>query len=146
MKGKRYIKNTNKLEFIISDFDGQTVSFHENHYPNLRQMLLADWDKIFTPKEDTMTVELASVGNPDFRQDPDQPMYGCEPNKIVRVVSFKEASEVCQKFIGDNDLGSGNWAGGDIKDDKGVVIAMVSYNGRVWKGGSLTGKNEEIKF
>lgn len=93
-----------------------------------------------------MKVVLASVGNPDFNQDPNRPMYGCEKNKEVKVETFKEASETCVKFIIDNDLGSGNWAGGDIKDDTGTVIAMVSYNGRVWKGSSLTGTNEEIKF
>ncbi|GAG83493.1 unnamed protein product [marine sediment metagenome] len=79
-----------------------------------------------------MRVTLASVGNPDFRQDPDFPLYGSEANKIVKVKSFKEASNVCRKFISRNELGSGNWDGGDILDDKGKKIARVSYNGRVW--------------
>lgn len=83
-----------------------------------------------------MFVKLSSVGNPDFGQDPNRPMYGCEKNKLVKVTSFKEASEKCKKFIDDNDLGSGNWSGGQIygDDDKKVVIAHVSYNGRVWEG------------
>lgn len=93
-----------------------------------------------------MKVTLASVGNPDFRQDPTKPMYGCEPNKEVEVATFKEASIVCSNFIHENDLGSGNWAGGDIKDDSGKVIAVVSYNGKVWKGSSLTGSNEQINL
>lgn len=81
-----------------------------------------------------MKVQLSSVGNPDFNQNPDAPMYGCEPNKLVEVNSFKEASDVCSKFIIKNDLGSGNWSGGQIVDDKGKHIAHVSYNGRVWEG------------
>lgn len=79
-----------------------------------------------------MRVTLASVGNLDFRQDPSLPLYGSEEDKTVKVRSFKEASDVCRKFISRNVLGSGNWAGGDILDDKGKKIARVSYNGRVW--------------
>lgn len=93
-----------------------------------------------------MKVTLSSVGNPDFRQDPTRPIYGCEPNKTVEVASYKEASEKCIEFITNNDLGSGNWSGGDILDEKGKVIAVVSYNGKVWKGSTLTGSNEQIKI
>ena len=91
-----------------------------------------------------MKVALSSIGNPDFGQDPNRPMYGCEKNKRVTVLSFKEASEVCLEFIKSNYLGGGNWRGGDITDDSGKVIAIVSYNGKVWKGDTLTGKNEQI--
>lgn len=90
-----------------------------------------------------MKVKLASVGNPDFRQDPDKPLFGCEPNKMVKVKTFKEASEACVRFIEENDLGSGNWAGGEIYDDKGKLIGYVSYNGRVWEDFS---SRKEIKL
>lgn len=93
-----------------------------------------------------MKVKLASVGNPDFGQDPNRPMWGCEKNRTVTVASYKEASEVCSKFINDNDLGGGNWTGGEIYDDKNKVIAHVSYNGRVWKGDFNNEPREEIKF
>lgn len=93
-----------------------------------------------------LRVTLASVGNPDFNQNPNRPMWGCEKNKTVTVASYKEASEVCSKFINDNDLGSGNWAGGEILDDKNKVIAHVSYNGRVWEGKSWSSTTKEIKF
>lgn len=93
-----------------------------------------------------MKVKLASIGNPDFGQDPDKPMYGCEPNKMVKVKTFKEASEACVKFIMDNDLGSGNWFGGEIYDDNNKVIAHVSYNGRVWEGQYWNSKTKEIKI
>lgn len=80
-----------------------------------------------------MTVELKSVGNPDFNQDPNKPLYGAEPNKNLKVKNLKEAKEACLKFIEDNDLGSGNWAGGRVYEGKNL-IARVSYNGRVWDG------------
>jgi hypothetical protein len=47
-------------------------------------------------------------------------------------MSYKEASEVASKWISDNDLGAGNWSGGEIAV-KGTVVAHVSYNGRVWE-------------
>ncbi len=81
-----------------------------------------------------MKVKLASVGNPDFGQDPNRPLYGCERSKTVKVNSFKAASEACMSFIERNNLGGGNWAGGEIMDDTGKIIAHVSYNGRVWDG------------
>lgn len=93
-----------------------------------------------------MKVKLASVGNPDFGQHPDQPLYGCEADKIVPVKSFKEASELCQQFIEDNDLGAGNWSGGEIFNDKNEVIAHVSYNGRVWEGQRWNPDSKEIKL
>ena len=80
-----------------------------------------------------LKVTLKSVGNPDFRQDPTRPMYGCERNQTVEVKSFAEASLVCREFIDRNDLGSGNWAGGDVFDDSGKLIARVSYNGKLWE-------------
>jgi hypothetical protein len=96
-----------------------------------------------------MKVLLASVGNPDFGQNPNQEMYGCEPNHKVEIDSFEKASLLCQKFIARNELGGGNWAGGLITDGR-KPIAYVSYNGRVWKitkdAPMYSGKNEEIKL
>ncbi len=51
-----------------------------------------------------MKVQLSSVGNPDYNQDPDKPLYGCEPNQLVTVKSYKEAQKVCVEFIETNDL------------------------------------------
>ena len=93
-----------------------------------------------------MKVTLNSVGNPDHNQNPNLPMYGAKKNSVVTVKSFKEASEVCQKFIEDNDLGGGNWNGGRIFDDDGKEIAHVSYNGRVWEGKSWTPTTKEIEI
>ncbi len=78
-----------------------------------------------------MILRLASVGNPDFNQNPSRPLEGCEPDREVRVETLHEASVKCRQFIDENGLGGGNWAGGQIFDG-GKQIARVSYNGRVW--------------
>ena len=92
-----------------------------------------------------MRVELSSVGNPDFGQNPNEKLWGAEEDRFVSVSTFDEASFECMRFIHNNDLGSGNWSGGDIFNDHGARIAYVSYNGRVWelgKGGERYGGNE----
>jgi len=92
-----------------------------------------------------MKVTLSSVGNPDFRQDPNSPLLGCDPDEIVEVDTFEEASAVCMGFISNNGLGAGNWSGGAIHDDDGNQLAQVSPNGRVWEGvGYATGRKEII--
>lgn len=85
-----------------------------------------------TLKQGIITVKLASVGNPDFGQNPNEPLWGAEPDKEVQVKDLREASIVCREFISDNDLGSGNWVGGQVYED-GKQIARISYNSRVWK-------------
>jgi hypothetical protein len=95
-----------------------------------------------------MRVELSSVGNPDFGQNPNESLWGAEKDRMVEVATFEEASFECMRFIHDNDLGSGNWSGGDIFNEHGARIAYVSYNGRVWelgKDGNRYG-GEEIKI
>ena len=77
-----------------------------------------------------MEVLLASCGNPDHFQDPERPMWGCESDRKVTVKSLKEASVQCRGFIERNELGNGNWAGGDVfEQDK--RIAEIAYNGRI---------------
>jgi hypothetical protein len=51
----------------------------------------------------------------------------------VSVNSITEASHAIQAYIDDNDLLSSTFDGGQIIDDFGKVIAVVSYNGRVWE-------------
>ena len=79
------------------------------------------------------TVTLSSEGNPDFGQNPNQPLWGCEPNQSKQVDTIEEASKACQQFIHNNDLGAGNWSGGQLMDNQlGKQIGQISYNGRVW--------------
>jgi hypothetical protein len=75
-------------------------------------------------------VMLMSVGNPDHGQNPFLSLPGVR-SKNVAVKTLKEASDVCRKFIDDNGLGGGNWSGGDVFKEN-VIVARVSYNGRVW--------------
>ncbi len=98
--------------------------------------------------ENMMTVTLASVGNPDFEQDPTRKLYSAGANRTAFVSSFEEASRECRKFIEENSLGGGNWAGGIIKDKDGNYLGRVSYNGRVWeqKYGMADNDQKEIKF
>jgi len=77
-----------------------------------------------------MRVKLSSCGNPDFGQNPDRTCAGAE-TIIIPVGSFLEASAVCRSWIEANNLGGGNWAGGEILKD-GILVGRVSYNGRVW--------------
>lgn len=84
-------------------------------------------------RKGTFTVELDSCGNPDYGQDPDRPVYGVE-RQVVKVGSLAHASKVCRAWIEANDLGGGNWTGGQIRDEHGELVASVSYNGKVWPG------------
>lgn len=88
-----------------------------------------------------MKVKLAAVSNPDF--SPDVPQGHIElPVTWVEVRSLEHASQVCRQYIDENELGGGNWVGGEITHDDGSPIARVSYNGRVWS--ARTGK--EVVF
>lgn len=90
-------------------------------------------------------IELSSVGNAAYGQDPNRPLFGAEVNHSVKVYSFKQASEVARKFIEDNELGSSNWSGGAILQD-GKQIAFVTYNGRVWEGIKRDENSKEIEI
>jgi len=77
-------------------------------------------------------VRLASVGNPDFGQDPSRRLYGAEPNRTASCTTLEEAVELCMEFISANDLGGGNWSGGRVTDATGKAVAQISYNGSLW--------------
>jgi hypothetical protein len=74
------------------------------------------------------TVELSAGQNPNFPRRDDLPA-----KQTAEVTGLREASEVCRRFIEEHDLGGGNWNGGQVRDAAtGKVVALVSYNGRVW--------------
>ena len=78
-----------------------------------------------------MKVLLKSVPNPDLVGG--YWTHGKRPRPIwVNVRDLTEARERCINFITSNELGGGNWSGGEVKNDAGQAIAKVSYNGRVW--------------
>lgn len=74
------------------------------------------------------TVTVAAVDNPDVPND----TRGNTPDDSIEVCSLEEASNVCRRYIADHGLGSGNWAGGEVRDMHGKVVARISYNGRIW--------------
>jgi hypothetical protein len=77
-------------------------------------------------------VILKSSPNPDFGQTraPVRP-------QMKTVATLAEAREACIKYRDDNDLGIGNWAGGQVFDekDKKTQAYYISYNGRIWQPG-----------
>ena len=75
-----------------------------------------------------MEVILASCGNPDHYQDPYQPMWGCQDNRKVEVESIEEAVQICLQFVKRNDLGGGNWIGGQVLKNK-EIIAKIELSG-----------------
>jgi hypothetical protein len=89
-------------------------------------------------------VILKADPNPDY-EFPD-PRATVKTVKVrLPVSSFEKASEVCKNFIEKFDLGSGNWTGGQIGNNEGLIIAHVSYNGRVWEGEKYVEGAKEIK-
>lgn len=77
-----------------------------------------------------LQVVLSNVGNPDYGQNPEYTLPG-RPNRIAAAKDLAEASSLCRTYIGESDLGGGNWSGGLILKD-GKEFAKVSYNGRIW--------------
>ena len=59
------------------------------------------------------------------------------------VSNLAEASEVCQSYIREYNLGSSNWTGGRVINDDSDFVANISYNGRVWNSEDHV-KAEEI--
>lgn len=91
-----------------------------------------------------MKVKLEAKPNRDFDRCTIQGSLKIKA-QWVEVKSFKEASNTCVDFCDKNELGGGNWTGGDIKDDKGKLIAYVSYNGRVWESRQYPSMEINIK-
>jgi DNA repair protein RadC len=87
-------------------------------------------------------VTLSASPNPDFDMDSHEATISI-PEKRVKVSSLGEARSVVMKFIRDNDLGGGNWTGGEVYKD-GQRVATISYNGRVWEGNTSSGIYSEI--
>ena len=93
-------------------------------------------------------VLLASCGNPDFRQNPNQPI---SPYQIAVVTTLDEASKACREYIEEHELGGGNWIGGQVYtslEDMGAhtKVGYISYNGRPWTSGDTFSYNPSAKI
>ncbi len=75
-------------------------------------------------------VTLSKAGSPDRGQDPTRSFWRTRPTSAV-ARTMEVAAALCEDYIQENDLGSGNWTGGEILED-GRLVARVSYNGRIW--------------
>ena len=75
-----------------------------------------------------LLVKLRAPGNPDFRQYAD-----IAPRQNAAVTGLPQAVQVCQAYIAQFELGSGNWGrgAGEVLRD-GRLYAWISWNGRVW--------------
>lgn len=81
----------------------------------------------------TYLVNLANVGNIDHDENPFAPLPGTTTYK-ASVQSLEEAVVVCRQYIEYNELGGGNWIGGQVTNaDTGEHVAYISYNGRAWQ-------------
>lgn len=89
------------------------------------------WAQVSRAHDSACQVLLADRGNPDYGQDPNAPVSG-KADAWVPVESLMHASKTCREYIDSNNLGGGNWTGGQVKDSAGNVVARVSYNGRIW--------------
>ena len=73
-------------------------------------------------------VTLRSVGNPDFGQDPYQPM---SPTEEIMVDTLQQAAEAARAYIVRHALGGGNFPSPRVFKGN-QVVARISYNGRIW--------------
>lgn len=78
-----------------------------------------------------MKVKFAHAKNPDIAGGYWTPPIDAGRAHWINVESLEEASDFCRAYIARNELGSGNWTGGEVKD-QGKTIARISYNGRIW--------------
>lgn len=88
------------------------------------------------PRMIGLTISLGHAPNPDVDDG-----YWAEPEEpgTVRhdsVTSLGQAQQAVRLYISRNNLGGGNWAGGDLRLD-GKLIGRISYNGRAWRLGGV---------
>lgn len=83
-----------------------------NTYGTMKIQLAAKKTKV---KESPMILVLSNTDCPDK----------------VGIKSFKAASIICRDYIERNELGGGNWSGGQIYHGS-ELVAEVGYNGAVW--------------
>jgi hypothetical protein len=77
-----------------------------------------------------LEVELGAEPNPNHSLKSHTGSVKIKTHR-VKVKSLSEAQNKVREFIEENDLGSGNFTGGDLFLN-GKKIGMVSYNGRLW--------------
>lgn len=84
-------------------------------------------------KKDMYLVILSACGNVDHFENPYMNIVdGCF---VYQGFGISDSIEGCQdivrKYIDDNNLGAGNWSGGEVFKN-GEYIGEISYNRRFW--------------
>lgn len=87
-------------------------------------------------------VNLKACGNIDHFENPyDNKVNGVEvPQEMAEASSIEECQSIVKKYIEENNLGSGNWDGGEVYKD-GTYIGRISYNTRFWDSTTEYGHN-----
>lgn len=89
-------------------------------------------------------VDISTGPNPDFR--PGTPQADMiNKSMFIEVKDLAEAQKVFHAHAR-NLPGGGNNYGGRVFDDKGKVVAYVSYNGRLWNVNSQQRPTTEMKL
>jgi hypothetical protein len=83
-----------------------------------------------TEMVEDLEVELGAEPNPNHSLKSHEGSVKIKTYRL-KVKSLSEAQNKVREFIEKNDLGSGNFTGGDLFSH-GKKIGRVSYNGRVW--------------
>ena len=92
----------------------------------------------------TMTVTVRHAPNPDIVGGYWQHPVDSRKARQVPVDDIEDASYVCRRYIDRNELGGGNWTGGDVFNN-GEYIGRISYNGRFWQSTHEYGKQRKAK-
>ena len=76
--------------------------------------------------------KLTNRGNPDFRQDPDQMLYGTCELKDVEANTVEELKYKVAAYIDQNELGGGNFMSPTVYENN-EPIGYFSYNLKFWE-------------
>lgn len=90
------------------------------------------------------TVELSNVGNPDYRQNSKMAL----PDTTcgwAHVDTIEAASDICRLYVSFYDLGSGNWSGGKVVRNDGLVMGRIMYNGHFWNDAKIQSDRKEME-
>lgn len=87
-------------------------------------------EKMAKKSANGIEVTLGAEPNPDYDKGSHEGTISIGTHR-VKVKDIEEARNKVRTFIDENDLGSGNFNGGELYSD-GKKIGYISYNGRVW--------------
>lgn len=78
-------------------------------------------------------VTLSAHGNIDNGENPYKPLNGLSLT-VAQGDTIKELQQIVKDYIHENQLGRGNWTGGQVYDRATEeLIGEISYNGRYWE-------------